>query len=126
MRAPSPSIFRGSLVSAALLLGLCAPARAWDGVRQWNTDATDAAPGGSGIYGTGGAGDLGITCAHCHQGAAGKIDVGLAFDPALAIVNGAPVYQPGESYAVTATLIGEHLGLGQCGDSLKNINNFVA
>jgi hypothetical protein len=87
-------------------------------------------PGGGGIFGTGGAHDYGITCANCHvnnKQQQGKIDMSVAFTPALGGVAGAATYQPGQKYTVTATMTGEWLGQSGCSPYVTgNINNFAA
>jgi hypothetical protein len=101
-------------------------AAAWDGWKTWNEAADGMNPGGGGIFGTGGATDHAITCAHCHVEAKGMIGGGLTFNPPLSQVGGVDAYQPGKIYQVTATLTGERLGLSGCAQYTMNNNGFVA
>jgi hypothetical protein len=98
---------------------------AWDGLTLWNQNAASATPGGGGILGTGSTHDYGITCAHCHIQAEGKIDVAFTFTPPLPTVGGQDTYEPGQKYQVDVKLVGEHLGLGTCPPGGYN-NNVVA
>src|SRR5262249_35490266 len=74
--------------------------------------------------------DFGITCAHCHVKAEGKIDLDLEFTPELPTVGGQQTYEPGATYQVVAKLVGEHLKGDACGklmgDTMPNVNNFAA
>lgn len=112
---------------AMLLAGLwpAAPAvaLAWDGPALWNAPADGMQPGGGGIYATGGARDFRIVCSHCHISPANRIDLTMAFQPALAAGN---AYRPGQQYQVTAALLGERLGLSGCGQFMNNVNSFAA
>jgi hypothetical protein len=99
---------------------------AWDGPGLWYDAAEGAQPGGGGILGTGSARDHGITCAHCHTKGAALIDLKLTFTPPLPTVGGQPTYAPGQSYQISAKLVGEHLGLSGCGQYLTHVNNFAA
>jgi hypothetical protein len=99
-------------------------ARAWDGPGMWDqaadgSPATAQSPGGGGILATGSLHDYNVTCANCHIKGQGLIDVALTFD-------GAPppaTYQPGHTYQMVGTLVGEHLGLSGCMGSPPNANN---
>ena len=104
-------------------------AAAWDGPPMWYDPAngspeTNQNPGGGGILGTGGAQDHGITCANCHiQGKSptGLVGATVAFNPTPA--NGA--YAAGQTYTVTITMTGEHLGLSGCRQYTPDNNNFM-
>jgi hypothetical protein len=109
-----------------MLLATPSLARAWDGDDMWTSNAEGMQPGGAGNFGTGGARDKGIQCAHCHVQAEGLISGDFAFSPALGGTPSAPTYVPGTTYQVTVRLIGEHLGLSGCGQYLSHVNNFAA
>ncbi len=106
-----------------------ASAAAWDGPTHWYESATGGpggadGPGGGGILGTGGAGDHNITCAHCHiKGAKdyGTIDFKPTFNPPIGAT-----YKLGQTYEVTMTMTGEHLGLSGCMPEMKNVNAWAA
>ena len=129
-----------SLIAIALLLAVPSLAQAFDGQDLWYTpanggiappgDMTALPPGGGGIFGTGGAHDYGITCGNCHLNdklQQGKIDLAFVFSPALGSVAGQATYKPGQTYTVTATMSGEHLGQSGCDQYVTgNINNFAA
>jgi hypothetical protein len=129
-----------SLIVLALIAVFPSVARAFDGQGLWYTPANGGVappgnmnalpPGAGGIFGTGGTHDYNITCANCHLNnmqQQGKIDLMLAFSPALQSVAGQAAYKPGQTYMVTATMTGEHLGMGGCGPYVTgNINNFAA
>ena len=85
----------------------------WHPETAWFDPATrtptpSGKPGGGGLVGTGGFRSGGVRCDHCHVrpvvGPMGRIDAGVAFVPAL--TNGQ--YAPGQQYAVTVTMSGEH------------------
>ncbi len=117
-----------------VLLG-ASPARAWDATALWNNPANGAgpsvAPGGGGLFGTGGARDRNIQCNHCHiddTNQQGAIDLMLTFNPPMTMLNGQYVYSPNQTYQVTAQMTGEHLGLTGCtpGPTTGNANNMAA
>jgi hypothetical protein len=119
-----------ALISFLFVVLFGASALAWDGPDMWYMPAAGSpisnpkGPGGGGILGTGGARDYGITCANCHtQGKSpyGLISAKIDFNPMLV----ASMYKPGQSYAITVTLIGEHLGLSGCGQYTPDNNNHV-
>jgi hypothetical protein len=128
------------LIALVLVASFPSLARAFDGQGLWYTPAnggvappgntTALPPGGGGIFGTGAAHDYSITCASCHlndKQQQGKIDLMLAFSPALQTISGQPAYKPGQTYMVTVTMTGEHLGQSNCGQYVTgNINNFAA
>jgi len=101
-------------------------ARAWDGDGMWTDPADGAQPGGSGDFGTGGARDKGIQCAHCHVEAQGLISGDFGFSPPLGGTPSALTYTPGLTYQVTVRLVGEHLGLSGCDQYALHVNNFAA
>jgi hypothetical protein len=102
----------------------------WDGPKLWTESASSMPLGGGAIIATGGATDYYITCAQCHiksdPSQYGLIDFQMTFVPALSSVGGAEAYKPGQTYQVTARMMGEHLGLSGCDPSAKNVNNFAA
>jgi hypothetical protein len=103
-------------------------ASAWDAPELWYDPAQgakaspyDVSPGGGGIIGTGGQTDYGITCASCHtSGAQNYGSISVDFTPAF---NGQ--YVPGQTYAITATLKGEHLGVTGCDPNMDNRNQIA-
>ncbi len=111
----------------ALLLTIVAlwpaAARAWDAPALWNAPSDGMQPGGGGIYATGGARDFRIVCTHCHIAPASRINLSIAFAPALAAGN---AYRPGQQYQIAANLTGERLGLSGCGQFMNNVNAFAA
>lgn len=116
------------LITAAAFAAtlLSAPALAWDGPELWFADPAGAQPGGGGLIGTGSARDRNITCTHCHTGAEGLIDLKLDFNPPLPTVGGQLTYSPGQTYQISAQLIGEHLGQSGCEQYMAHTNNFAA
>lgn len=115
------------LIGAALVLP-AAGALAYPFGRSWH-DRADGNPsnggraGAGGIYGTGGQTDYGITCAHCHIGAQGKIDVQNTPTPAWQMVNNQAAYKPGQTYQITLNMLNEWKGLNQMNN---NLNGFAA
>jgi hypothetical protein len=104
-------------------------ASAWDAPELWYDPAQgvkaspyDVSPGGGGIIGTGGQTDYGITCASCHTstGVQNPGTISVDFAPAW---NGQ--YVPGQTYAITATLKGEHLGVSGCDANMDNRNQIA-
>ncbi len=100
-----------------------ASAAAWDSPPLWNEPADGMQPGGGGIYATGGGRDFRITCTHCHITPTNRIDLAVAFVPALDTGN---AYRPGQQYQVTVNLLGERLGMSGCGQFMRNVNAFAA
>lgn len=96
---------------------------AWDGVDLWYDSAAGKMAGGGGIIATGAVTDYNITCAHCHIKAPNKIDATFEFTPPMAMVGNQPVYTPGQSYQINVSLVGESLGLSNCGQYMMNANN---
>jgi hypothetical protein len=72
-------------------------------------DAPPGAGGGGGVFYTGSSRERGWTCAACHTGAPGSIRVDLDANPRSLFDTFA--YVPGQAYAITATMVGEHAGL---------------
>jgi len=114
---------------------LCAApsAFAFPFLNSWHTPAATPSgaamqqrAGAGGIYGTGSSRDFGITCAHCHIKAPGKIDVSIVPTPAWTMKNGSPAYVPGQRYDLSVTMIpgagGELVGTG----TNNNLNGFAA
>jgi hypothetical protein len=118
-----------ALASLLLLVVSAKTASAWDGPNMWYDPAngspqTNQNPGGGGILGTGGLTDHGITCANCHlkgKNPTGLIDAQIDFNPQLV----AGAYTPGQTYTITVTMTGEHLGLSGCGQYTPDNNNFM-
>lgn len=77
--------------------------------------------GAGGIYGMGGVADHGITCATCHIGSKSLITATVTPTPAWQKVGSADAYKPGQTYSITVTLVGEHLGLNQGNDNLNGM-----
>ena len=98
------------LVGSALLpLG----ARAFPREDFWHMPASGVAgtnrAGAGGIYGTGGRTDFGVRCSHCHVRGAGTIDVRIDAAPAFTDLGGGDLgYVPGQRYAITVNMLGEH------------------
>jgi len=116
------------LLSLASLF-IARTASAWDAPELWYDPAQGAkatpynvSPGGGGIIGTGGQTDFAITCASCHTstGVQNAGSISLDFTPAF---NGQ--YVPGQTYTITATLKGEHLGLSGCDPTMDNRNEMA-
>ena len=104
-------------------------ASAWDAPELWydpsqgqKASPYDVSPGGGGIIGTGGQTDYGVTCADCHTstGVQNPGTISLDFAPAWS-----GQYVPGQTYTITATLKGEHLGLSGCDMNNDNRNEMA-
>jgi hypothetical protein len=76
--------------------------------------------GASGILHTGSARFRGYDCSMCHQQAPGDMRLELSSDPPDLLSEGR--YEPGASYTITVTMLGEHRAVGDEG----NQNMFVA
>ncbi len=114
------------LIGAAIVLP-AAGALAFPFGKSWHDRAdgnqsNNGRAGAGGIYGTGGQTDYGITCAHCHIGAQGKIDVQITPTPAWLKVNNQDAYKPGQTYQITLTMLNEWKGLNQ---GNNNLNGFA-
>lgn len=114
---------------------LCAApsAFAFPFLNSWHTPAatpsgtaTQARAGAGGIYGTGSSRDFGISCAHCHIKAPGKIDVTITPTPAWNMKNGMPAYVPGAKYDITVTMIPGAGGELKGSVATNNLNGFAA
>lgn len=96
----------------ALGLGIvfaCATANAFPFEFSWHTPAHGDPPtyprtGASSIYGTGGQGDWGITCANCHIKSAGTVKTVVAPAAGWDKKNGVDAYVPGKTYTVKVTM----------------------
>ena len=110
-----------SLAAFALVLGVGSLAYAFPFLSSWHMPSDGLRVGGGGIYGTGGAQDWGLTCANCHVKGAGTIDATITPTPLWQMIAGQPAYKPGQKYAITVKLIGEHLGLGQGTNNLNGM-----
>lgn len=101
-------------VSGALML-LVPIALAYPNASQFHSPSTQIAPDGSpgtgGLYATGSVRDKGVTCAHCHIKAEGKIGVTITTTPAWGKVGALSSYKPGTTYQFEVVLTGEHRGL---------------
>lgn len=73
--------------------------------------------GGHRVYFTGSQRQKGYDCGACHVDAARTIRTAVEFSPAVA-----GAYEPGRTYAITVTLVGEHRGFG----AASNQNSFLA
>lgn len=100
---------------------------------SWHTPAatpsgtgTQARAGAGGIYGTGSTRDFGITCAHCHVKAPGRIGVTVAPNPAWIMKSGSPAYVPGTKYDITVTMTPGPGGDLQGAMASNNLNGFAA
>lgn len=116
-----------SLMVAASVVLPAAAALAFPFGKSWHDRAdgnqsNGGRAGAGGIYGMGGATDFNITCANCHTGGKGQIGATITPSPAWAKVNNVDAYAPGQKYAITVTLTGEHLGLNQ---GTNNLNGFA-
>ncbi|MFT3769173.1 MAG: hypothetical protein QM820_27355 [Minicystis sp.] len=113
-------------ISLAAVLLPAAGALAFPFGKSWHdradgTQTNGGRAGAGGIYGMGSASDHGITCANCHIGGAGQIGATVTPTPAFQKVNNADAYKPGQTYAITVTMTGEHLGLNQGNDNLNGM-----
>jgi hypothetical protein len=97
-------------VAAAALLAAAAPGTAWAFHTGGTFDKVPGAGGADGIFFAGAPLEHGWTCTACHQDTPGQIEIHLDVQPASLFQGYA--YTPGTTYAFTATMIGEHLGLG--------------
>src|SRR3954464_12397443 len=114
-----------SLVVASLVIP--PGALAFPFLNSWH-DPSDGSPGNpkgragaGGIYGTGGVTDHGITCAHCHISGKGLIGATITPTPAFAKLGNLDAYKPGQKYAITVAMTGEHLGLNQMNNNLNGM-----
>lgn len=89
--------------------------------RSDGTQANGGRAGAGGIYGTGGAKDHGITCAHCHIKAPGLISATVTPTPAWGMKNGSPTYTPGQKYSIAVAMTGENKGLNQGNNNLNGM-----
>jgi hypothetical protein len=91
------------------ILFACATANAFPFEFSWHTPAHGDPPtyprtGASSIYGTGGQGDWGITCANCHIKSAGTVKTVVAPAAGWDKKNGVDAYLPGKVYTVKVTM----------------------
>ena len=116
-----PMIKFTALVRVILCLGgLLAPSAAFGFHSGVQFDDLPGKGGGGGLFYTGARSDKGWTCTACHIGAEGKISIQLGSAPTALLQNSA--YTPGQAYAITVSLRGEHLGLGS---GRSNFNGFA-
>jgi hypothetical protein len=93
---------------------------------SWHTSASAQTPGGSDIFATGGVSDWGLTCANCHIKAPGLIDATVLPTPAWPLMGGLKAYSPTKSYAISVTLVGEHLKVNDATLPVPdNLNSFA-
>jgi hypothetical protein len=114
------------LIVAAAILGAGSVATAFPFLNSWHMPSSgdqsmQNRAGAGGIYGTGSAQDWGLTCAHCHVKAVGKIDATITPTPAWQNIAGAMAYKPGQAYSLTVALIGEHLSGTAAMDNLNGM-----
>lgn len=102
-------------VTALAVAGLMPlSAHAFPNEQFWHMPASGVAgtnrAGGGGIYGTGGRTDFGVRCSHCHtEDTAGSVGATISATPAFVDLGGGDRgYVPGQRYAVTVTMTGEH------------------
>ena len=102
---------------------LAAPTvQAFPNLYFWQTAAEAPNGGASFLYGTGGATDLGVTCALCHVKGPGLLGVNVTPVPAFGQKNGSASYTPGTVYSISVTLMNENKGLGL---GPKNLNGMA-
>jgi hypothetical protein len=99
-----------AVAAAACALAMLAPASALAFHAGDVYDKPPGAGGGGGTFYAGVAPERGWTCAACHTNAPGTIRVELDSNPRDLFDSSS--YLPGQAYAIDATLIGEHEGLG--------------
>lgn len=107
--------------AAFAILGAGSLASAFPFISSWHMPSDGQRVGGGGLYGTGSAQDWGLTCANCHVKAQGKIDATITPNPAWQMLAGQPAYKPGQKYAITVQLVGEHRGLNQMNNNLNGM-----
>jgi hypothetical protein len=103
---------------AIAALATLAPASAWAFHAGDVFDKPPGAGGGGGIFYIGVPSERGWTCAGCHTDAPGTIRIELDSNPRSLFDSGS--YAPGQAYAISAKLIGEHEGLNS---PLANFNS---
>lgn len=115
------------IVVFASLTAAASPALAWDEGAAWYRAANADMPGGSGIMGTGGAHDRGITCRDCHTDRidAPTLALQFTFTPALPSSGGVVSYAAGVRYRVDVRLNNAALG-PPCGQYLVHTDGFAA
>ena len=96
-------------IMVACLLLPAAGASAFPFGKSWhdpaNGNLSNGGRAGAGcIYGTGGVGDHGITCANCHINGQGLIGASIVPTPAWQKVNNIDAYKPGQTYSITVTM----------------------
>ena len=108
------------LVCAVVCAGLFAPGTALAFHSGAQFDDLPGKGGGGGLFYTGAPSDKGWTCTACHIGGEGKVSIQLGSTPTALLQNS--VYTPGQAYAITVSLRGEHLGLSS---GRSNFNGFA-
>jgi hypothetical protein len=113
-------------ILSLLFVGTAGVGYAFPTTPYWHMPASGDAgvnrAGGEGLYGTGGAQDLGIRCSHCHIDGEGLIDFQLSAMPAFDDVGGEDGYVPGRRYTITIRMTGEHL---RPGTTMNNMNGMA-
>jgi hypothetical protein len=107
-----------AVAAAACALATLAPASALAFHAGDVFDKPPGAGGGGSIFYIGVPSERGWTCAACHTDAPGTIRLELDSNPTDLF--DASTYAPGQAYALTATLLGEHEGLDS---PLANFNS---
>jgi hypothetical protein len=106
---------RSIFLAVGLVAGGATTALAFHPAASFDESANEG--GGGGMHFTGAPRGKGYDCSICHVDSAATIEARVELDPA---VNGA--YQPGQTYQVAVSLVGEHRGFGAAG----NQNSFMA
>lgn len=111
-----------SLLAMTLALLVAPAVHAFPNLYFWQTAAEAPNGGASFLYGTGGATELGVTCALCHVKGPGLVGVNVTATPAFGQKNGSAAYTPGTVYSISVTLVNENKGLGL---GTKNLNGMA-
>ena len=106
---------RSSIVAIAIGVGLGTPAWAFHPAPSFDESANEG--GGGGMHFTGAPRGKGYDCTICHVGSDGAIEARIELAPAAA-----GAYQPGQTYRIAVSLVGEHRGFG----AASNPNSFIA
>jgi hypothetical protein len=113
-------------VISLLFAGTAGVGHAFPTPAYWHMPASGDAgvnrAGAGGLYGTGGAQDLGIRCSHCHIDGEGLIDFQIQATPAFDDIGGEHGYVPGRRYTITIRMTGEHL---RPGATMNNMNGMA-
>jgi hypothetical protein len=107
-RARKRSVTLAAIAVLLALFGWAPAARAFHAGNVFDKPA--GAGGGGGLFYTGAAKEHGWDCTACHTDSEGKIKLSITSDPPDLLRSFR--YEPGKTYAIDATLVGEHLGAG--------------